>query len=1419
MVSQFLRSLRVLRPLRTMTRLPGMKPLIQTIVKAVAALRSVVLLLMFGFVLFGIFGLDILKGAMRGRCFVDPTNNQFSSSVYSRLISQQTPFLAEAVSGTICAPAGWVRSEGNPFGGIGCEPVVLEGTYYNVTCSRKKWCQHQKNIKDPTKYGEWCRHDYNPNPFDLGTGWFSYDNFVGSFLCIFQTLTNEGWVDLMYSIGDGASIWGSRIFHLSWVVLGSFIVIQLVLAQLSIKYAESVEEYKHNDEREALSLQAILKEEDREVHIDNQRRSPDTLLRGRGRETPDTAHGIETNTQSIHALWTAARSHTKNLVKNQRFSDFITFAIILNTVNMMIFTWHDQAYFEDQICKRRCELDAHLPAGSSANCSGPLFNHTFVSDGHRGRQRLRQEKFCFLKNSADYEYAPWSKYKGANCSKYTDQAECNQLRPGVPGAGCWWKDNACQLGLYTAPEFAVLDTVGLTSSGKLEPSRTKSVVTLRHFCGETSAEFESYCPGYRQDWQSISNVMNLILTIVFMLECVSKLFGLGPQEYFAEAFNRVDFVIVVASIFEMADLGMFDVSVFRILRLTRLFKLMKSMPEVQQILRALIVALGSMTPLMIVLVIFIFMASALMMTMFANSFRFNKTDWPRSNFDSFFMSERGHGAFTTVFQMLTTENWNTVMYNCMRTNTPGDFGEDTFGAAFLFALPSIFIVLIGNYIFINLFISILLEGFDEDNQEDVEEEVPKADPQGSKIMALIRTLSGTKSDKINPGSSGEEMEAGSEEEDRREPVVMGYFGKPLNPDLYPAKKSFGLFAADNPVRILAGSICQHNLFENVFILLCILTTTILLLFENPEWGIVSLSCPRPPENLDCSGLSPGHEVTNCEYNAGHPDFGRVWKPCNHPDSAQVAPCCYDLALFDAFSIMDQIFSVIFLLEMILKMVSSGVILHENSYLRNSWNVLDCLISVFGMISAFGEGNTFKSLKVLRVVRALRPLRVVRRHPNLKVAVLGLISSVPAIVNVMPLLAFWYSLYAMLGVSLFKGMLYSCYNPQDMSSLGVAESQGGPLWEPSTLLAGPDAVPTIIECVTAGNGDALWKSKPYSFNNFFAGFLTLWEMATTEGWLDVMAALTDAPSNFPGVTPLPNLNPFLPTLFCMVHIFFGSFIFMNVIVSKVINNYTAVRNSHNGVSMFITKEQKEWKATRMMIMKLKPRVRVEGPKNKTRRFMWELSLDSTSKGSKFDKFITTCIVLNILSMMVNSLEFEVVECFTANLFWINVVFTVIFLAEAAIKMTGLGPRWYFLDSWNILDFIVVVFSIVILAMDIHYETYSCEEKDGEAFGALRIFRVSATSLSHSLPMSQSAARCRTLLKPQIPYQIIYACVLAQVLRILRVLRLIRRFPDLRVMLTTFYISLPSVVNFGGAVDVLAFLLVHDLSLQTVCALTR
>lgn len=189
--------------------------------------------------------------------------------------------------------------------------------------------------------------------------------------------------------------------------------------------------------------------------------------------------------------------------------------------------------------------------------------------------------------------------------------------------------------------------------------------------------------------------------------------------------------------------------------------------------------------------------------------------------------------------------------------------------------------------------------------------------------------------------------------------------------------------------------------ENGFILLFILITTILLLFGNSEWGVMQVGCPRPLQSLDCIGLTAGHEVMNCEPEISHSDFGRVWKPCDNPNPSDRPPCCSDLYNCITFTAFDQFFSVIFLVEMILKMISEGLLMHENSYLRNSWNMLDCLISTFGMLSAFGDGNNFKSLKVLRVVRALRPLRVIRRHPNLMVAVLGLISSVPAIINVMP----------------------------------------------------------------------------------------------------------------------------------------------------------------------------------------------------------------------------------------------------------------------------------------------------------------------------------------------------------------------------------------------------------------------------------
>ena len=58
-------------------------------------------------------------------------------------------------------------------------------------------------------------------------------------------------------------------------------------------------------------------------------------------------------------------------------------------------------------------------------------------------------------------------------------------------------------------------------------------------------------------------------------------------------------------------------------------------------------------------------------------------------------------------------------------------------------------------------------------------------------------------------------------------------------------------------------------------------------------------------------------------------------------------------------------------------------------------------------------------------------------------------------------------------------------------------------------------------------------------------------------------------------------------------------------------------------------------------------------------------------------------------------FVVVVSYVAMFFYMNLCFTVIFVLEAAIKILGLGPRWYFVDAWNTFDFTVVVFSILTL----------------------------------------------------------------------------------------------------------------------------
>lgn len=141
-------------------------------------------------------------------------------------------------------------------------------------------------------------------------------------------------------------------------------------------------------------------------------------------------------------------------------------------------------------------------------------------------------------------------------------------------------------------------------------------------------------------------------------------------------------------------------------------------------------------------------------------------------------------------------------------------------------------------------------------------------------------------------------------------------------------------------------------------------------------------------------------------------------------------------------------------------------------------------------SAGTDGNAnlssnLQSLKALRALRALRPLRMISRNQGMKLIVNALLSSLPAMSNVVIVCFLFLLIFAIVGVSFFKGAFGSCTDLDD------------------ELMA---KVITRKDCEDLGGE---WSVPTENFDSAPKGMLTLLEMMTTEGWIDVMYNGLDA----------------------------------------------------------------------------------------------------------------------------------------------------------------------------------------------------------------------------------------------------------------------------------------------------------------------
>lgn len=127
--------------------------------------------------------------------------------------------------------------------------------------------------------------------------------------------------------------------------------------------------------------------------------------------------------------------------------------------------------------------------------------------------------------------------------------------------------------------------------------------------------------------------------------------------------------------------------------------------------------------------------------------------------------------------------------------------------------------------------------------------------------------------------------------------------------------------------------------------------------------------------------------------------------------------------------LDIVFTSLFAAEAVMKIVALGFILHEKSYMRNAWNLLDIAVVVIGIVlealPSKSNVRNVRPLRVLRTLRALRPLRLISWNAGMRIVVNALFQSIPPLGDVLMVCVLVYFIFGVVGINLFSGMFYEC----------------------------------------------------------------------------------------------------------------------------------------------------------------------------------------------------------------------------------------------------------------------------------------------------------------------------------------------------------------------------------------------------------
>uniref|UniRef100_A0A8C9VS22 Sodium channel protein n=1 Tax=Scleropages formosus TaxID=113540 RepID=A0A8C9VS22_SCLFO len=1400
-----LRTFRVLRALKTISVIPGLKTIVGALIQSVKKLSDVMILTVFCLSVFALIGLQLFMGNLRHKCVIWPINsteNYLSNG--SKGFDWEEYIMKEA------------------------EHII----HYRCCCSHPanflsvRLCVPCHPSRCPEGY-TCMKAGRNPN-----YGYTSFDSFGWAFLALFRLMTQDYWENL-YQLTLRAAGKTYMIFFVLVIFVGSFYLVNLILAVVAMAYEEQNQATMEEAEQKEAEFKAMLEQ------LKKQQEDAQVRLRTVSEDAVEDDGGghMSCSSSEMSKLSSKSAKERRNRKKKWRQKEQSRGEEKGDSEKKFVKSESDDGSkrsrfrFPDNRLGRKPSMNQSLlsipgsPFLSRHNSKSSIFSFKGRAKDVGSENEFADDEHSTVEESEERRGSLFSPYRRSSYSGYhgkrNSTVDCNGV-VSLIGPGRLLPEPTTEVEVKKKLSGSLMVSVDQLNTSFGHKDRANSVMSvITNTLVEELEESQRKCPPcwYKFSnnfliweccplWLKIKEIVNLIVmdpfvdlaiticivlntlfmamehypmtphfeevltvgnlvfTGIFTAEMFAKLVAMDPYYYFQEGWNIFDGFIVTLSLMELGLADVEGLSVLRSFRLLRVFKLAKSWPTLNMLIKIIGNSVGALGNLTLVLAIIVFIFAVVGMQLFGKNYKdcvckiAKDCELPRWHMNDFFHS------FLIVFRVLCGE-WIETMWDCMEVA-----GQTMCLIVFMM------VMVIGNLVVLNLFLALLLSSFSADNLAATDDDGEMNNLQISVIRikkgiawvkAKVQLLAATILKKTVP----EEVKPLDDMYDKKLNCIANHTGVDINREMDYQKNGNGTTSG------IGSSVGKYMIDEDRMSFIHNPNLTVRVPIAVGESDFENLNTEDFSSESDIEGSKDLDDTSSSEGSTIDikPEMEdvvvvEVVEEYLDPDPCWTEACvarykCCDVSITEGwgkhwwylrktcylivehnwfetliiFMILlssgalafedvyieqrktiriileyaDRVFTYIFILEMLLKWVAYGFV----KYFTNAWCWLDFFIVDVSIVSLIANALGYSDLgpiKSLRTLRALRPLRALSRFEGMRVVVNALVGAIPSIMNVLLVCLIFWLIFSIMGVNLFAGKYYYCYN------------------ETEEYRFLPTEVNNKTECfnyINANMSDIRWKNVKINFDNVGAGYLALLQVATFKGWMDIMYAAVD--SRKVEDQPFYEDNIYMYIYF-VIFIIFGSFFTLNLFIGVIIDNFNQQKKK--------IKEQKKYYNAMKKLGSKKPQKPIPRPVNKIQGMVFDFVTQQV-----FDISIMILICLNMVTMMVET-DGQTQEMENI-LYWVNFIFIVVFTTEFVLKLFALR-HYYFTIGWNIFDVVVVILSIVGMFLADLIEKY---------FVSPTLFRV------------------------------------IRLARIGRILRLIKGAKGIRTLLFALMMSLPALFNIG------------------------